>query len=1026
MREAIPYFLSLLFLCISVSAQQNKKNEVDSLITKYIEQRMYGSASELMVNYAIEEQNKGNLEAALEYQIKNCELVEQHAVFFGQNGLTLQDLFNNYGMVFVLQRDLGKDTLAIKSYLDLAKIVVQYSPPDLPFYTDLIASTMGLCRDSLYADSIYHLQDALDIIAKQPANDDNVRKFVWFCKCFNANRQFNSFCGNVFKKNRIDEIIQWYNTNSPYILSLDTTKYKSNIVDYVTNFADELYLYAGTISSQQRDLIKSIDLYNREISVLSSIVSLEDSILQKIASCYAQIASNYFQLGDNARCKEYSDKTIHYLFNHKNNLEYCDILNILALNYYNTHQSSLAAKIELEEIHTREELGERASISDWAQYMMYIVDTNPQEVIKKKNLIIDTSLRASHSPHTYFYLMLGRAYSMLMTEREEYKDSAGFCFNKADSIIHANEDYYRKYDQLGLVKRNLYEEWASHYSRLNKQAESYYYSKEALRHFPDNFYSYYKPALKASFLHDIEGIHNYLPKYFYGMEDELFKMIPTLGSVESDVYLGNGESNLYHIPEWSSWNPTDTISISVAYDAALLMKGLTLRYNTIAPYISNNPFLIISKQTLDSMRDSIYTITEDNQRILALYRYEQKERELLKGINENLVNVHWQEVKKHLKENEVCLEFVKFTKNAYNWSVGTPKPHYAALVLSKENDYPIFIDLFDEDELYDTYTLQPKSYDTEVGSSLYNRLWGQLSKHIKEKNKVYFSPMGMLNLINVEALVNKEGKTALDEYNLIRLSSTKQLLSSIEQKSISSVISFGGIDYEEMAFVIADSLNTRGNWNYLKNSLTEIQNVEYSLHKNNVESRPITGSKATEESFKSLSGTTANVIHIASHGFYIPSSRRNTIPYYAKSIYTQKIQDELFYSGLIMSGGQKAWTESSFAAEKNDGILTSYEISKLDLHNVDLVVLSACETGLGDNLFDGIFGLQRALKKAGVKSILMSLWSINDKATSEYMDLFYSFLTSGLSKHESYKRTVAEMKKRYEDPDYWASFILLD
>ena len=127
-----------------------------------------------------------------------------------------------------------------------------------------------------------------------------------------------------------------------------------------------------------------------------------------------------------------------------------------------------------------------------------------------------------------------------------------------------------------------------------------------------------------------------------------------------------------------------------------------------------------------------------------------------------------------------------------------------------------------------------------------------------------------------------------------------------------------------------------------------------------------------------------------------------------------------------MSGGQMAWTNSTFEIEKDDGILTSYEISKIDLHNVDMVVLSACETGLGDNLFDGIFGLQRAFKKTGVKSILMSLWKIDDKTTSEYMSLFYNNLISGLSKYESYKRTVADMKKKYRDPYYWASFIFLD
>ena len=127
-----------------------------------------------------------------------------------------------------------------------------------------------------------------------------------------------------------------------------------------------------------------------------------------------------------------------------------------------------------------------------------------------------------------------------------------------------------------------------------------------------------------------------------------------------------------------------------------------------------------------------------------------------------------------------------------------------------------------------------------------------------------------------------------------------------------------------------------------------------------------------------------------------------------------------------MSGGDNTWTNSIFESNKDDGILTSYEISKVDLHNVDLVVLSACETGLGEDFYDGIFGLQRAFKKAGVKSILMSLWNIDDKATSDYMGFFYNFLASGLSKHESYRRTVIEMRKKYQDPYYWASFVLLD
>lgn len=425
------------------------------------------------------------------------------------------------------------------------------------------------------------------------------------------------------------------------------------------------------------------------------------------------------------------------------------------------------------------------------------------------------------------------------------------------------------------------------------------------------------------------------------------------------------------------------------------------------------------------MRDSIYLISNDEQRFFALYQYEQAEREILKRISNQLINTHWQNIKEHLDDDDVCVEFVKYTTQAHLWDTRNHNPHYAAILLSKGTRYPIFVDLFDENELYETYTLQPKSYDTEIGTRLYEKLWGKLNPYIAGKRQVFFSPTGMLNLINIEALADSSGITALEKYNLSRVSSTKQIVSSIKESPIKSVVSYGGIDYAEVAEVI-DSLNNRGNWNYLKNTLTEVYNLAELLQKSKIHVTTVTGSDATETSFKTLDGTTANVIHIASHGFYIPTQKRNAIPYYANSIYTQTIKDELFYSGLIMSEGQTVWTDSAFKVEEDDGILTSYEISKLDLSNVDLVVLSACETGLGDNLFDGIFGLQRAFKKAGAKSILMSLWQIDDKTSCEYMTLFYKKIAEGYSTHDAYLSTVFKMKEKYQDANYWASFVLLD
>jgi len=1016
-----------ILVCINISAQNLNKTEVDRVVNQYIEQKEYDYASMMFVQFANQEHQNGNLRIALEYQIKNCELIEQHIDSFISYGITFSEFFANYGMVMVLQRDLNETIDAINTYIELSQLLIQYTPDELPFYTDLIASTLGQCIIMPWADSIYSLQDALDVIKSQEVSEDNINKYLWYCRCFNMNRMYNSFNDKLFVHNRIGEIEKWFSYNHDYILELDPIRYKSKILEYLYDYCDLLYLFAGVVGAQNQDLLGANDLYGKEIAVLTSVEIDDDLKDLKIASCYARIADNYYQLGDVPSCKQYCDKAFPFVMNPYDNYEYCDVLNSLANSYYNTNQSKLAANLKLNEIQLRERLEETVSLTDWSMYFGYVVDSDPNEVIlQNRNL---GNIRESAGGNANYYMILGKAYSMLMNTEENYRDTAEMYFKKVDSVLLVNNDYYEKYNLKDITIANLNEAWATHYSILGLKEKSYDLSKLALKYYPaDNYNSYYKVALKAALLQDEAGIKEYLPRYYYGMEEELLEMLPTLGSVESDVYLGDGNKPLYHIPEWASWNPMDSVSVSIAYDAALLLKGLTLRYNVLTPYYESHPDLIIAKRDLDKMRDSIYAIPDDNSRVLALHRYELKEREILKEVNDELANIHWNDVANQLNENEACVEFVKYTADAYSWSDNIPRPHYAALVLQHKATAPVFVDLFDEDELMDMYNLQPKSYDNEIGLTLYSKIWGKLQQYIDGNNRVFFSPMGLLNLINVELLTDSTGMTAAERFNLYRVSSTRNILTRDENRDIHSVAMFGGVDYENAQEYdeMLVNMNTRGNWAYLQNTLLEVEQIEDLLKGSGVNVATHTGSFATEGAFKQLDGTQANIVHIASHGYYIPQTQRTSVPYFSNSESTANIQDELFYSGLILSGGQKAWADSAFKPDNKDGILTAYEISKLDLHNVNLVVLSACETGLGDDLFDGIFGLQRAFKKAGVSSILMSLWQIDDKVTSEYMSLFYEKLVEGYSKHDAYISTVLTMKEKYPDANYWASFVLLD
>ena len=109
-----------------------------------------------------------------------------------------------------------------------------------------------------------------------------------------------------------------------------------------------------------------------------------------------------------------------------------------------------------------------------------------------------------------------------------------------------------------------------------------------------------------------------------------------------------------------------------------------------------------------------------------------------------------------------------------------------------------------------------------------------------------------------------------------------------------------------------------------------------------------------------------------------------------------------------------------------DGILTAKEISQLDLRDTDLVVLSACETGRGEITSEGVFGLQRAFKMAGVQTLVMSLWKVDDNATSLMMQTFYEHLLSGMSKREAFNLAQAAVRAKYSEPYYWAGFVMLD
>lgn len=226
----------------------------------------------------------------------------------------------------------------------------------------------------------------------------------------------------------------------------------------------------------------------------------------------------------------------------------------------------------------------------------------------------------------------------------------------------------------------------------------------------------------------------------------------------------------------------------------------------------------------------------------------------------------------------------------------------------------------------------------------------------------------------------------------------------------------------------------RGGKELLPQTKIEVEQIKEELKNAQWDYALLTGGNGTEESFKSLSGKKVNTLHISTHGFYYTPDEADKMGYdfLRQNDRIASAEDKaLTRSGLIMSGANHILEGEELPNNVEDGILTAKEIAEVDLRGLDLVVLSACQTGLGDiSQGEGVFGLQRGFKKAGAKTILMSLWEVDDKATQILMTQFYKNLLAGQSKRQSLLSAQKYLREVeggiYNNQKYWASFIMLD
>ena len=509
------------------------------------------------------------------------------------------------------------------------------------------------------------------------------------------------------------------------------------------------------------------------------------------------------------------------------------------------------------------------------------------------------------------------------------------------------------------------------------------------------------------------------------------------------------------------------------YDySALFTKGLLLNAETNARDVifeSGDTALVKQFDALQSVRIMLNKQYEKSiaERTLNCDSLENvaelMERELIKsskayGDFTRSLTITWKDVQNELADGDVTIEFVSspFPDND-NDSV-----MYIALALKKGYPEPKLIPLFEEKTLKELSNDNPND-----AQQLFHLVWSPLLSELEGTRNVYFSPSGALYNIGIENLPISTEERMSDRFNMYRLSSTRLLALHPHSTSERKTALFGGLDYEMSPQDVASNnlknayhsefiaqnrdasadFMERGGFGALPFSLKEVKSASKLLEANGYECHLFEGKDGTEEAFKSLSGKKVKVVHLSTHGAFVPKKEaKNTkqknnfrfIQFDDAAPQAQEEDQSLTRSFLVMAGGNMLKNYDSIPEGIDDGILTAQEIAHTDLRGCDLVVLSACETALGDITNEGVMGLQRGFKKAGANTILMSLWKVDDQASSLLLTKFYENLLSkkmpkidALKKAQDYVRNYeieveGKKEKIFSDPKFWTSFILLD
>lgn len=428
------------------------------------------------------------------------------------------------------------------------------------------------------------------------------------------------------------------------------------------------------------------------------------------------------------------------------------------------------------------------------------------------------------------------------------------------------------------------------------------------------------------------------------------------------------------------------------------------------------------------------------------------EKEL--SVKSNLFNagfgadsINWRMLQKSLEPNTGVVELVRVKKSLKNDSI-----IYAGLILTDTMAEPQIAVLQEGRRIEQKYF---NAYQNLIKFKLmdkisYENLWEWVDNDIPEGlDKLYVSPDGIYNKININTLYSENlGQYLLEKENIRIITSARDLIKKrrdeLPTDSISiakadslsvpvypTLVLIGSPDFslgraEDEMTLTAESTGLMRNFSggipTLPGTKVEINAIDSMTSLSNWKVTKYMDREANEILIDSL--TAPSILHIATHGFFKTYDADKKV---SGAENQGNEENPLLRSGILLSGASIGLAGGlPYENSYEDGLLTAYETMNLNLEGTELVVLSACETGLGDvKNGEGVYGLQRAFLVAGAENLIMSLWTVKDYTTQLLMTEFYKHWTEGDDKFTSFRKAQMKIKEEFPQPYYWAAFTLI-